>query len=111
MIVTPPLEFKSYQEDENYLSQQQPEPNSRSQTLIFHHNGNKWCIKVTVKGAVPSAFDSKELPKSNKRKRQKEFEDFVKLINFESLTLLQDTVTEVLVGGRPRSYSHPSVEP
>lgn len=98
MTVTLFLEFKSYQEDEDYLSQQQPEPNSRSQTLIFHRNGNKWWIKVTVKGAVTSALDTKQLPKSTKRKRRKKFEDFVRLISFESLPLLQDTVTEIILG-------------
>ncbi|KAI7974042.1 hypothetical protein EIK77_009237 [Talaromyces pinophilus] len=98
MTAKPSLEFKSYQEDEGFLSQQQAEPSSRSQTLIFHHNGNKWWIKVTVKGTFTSALHTKELSVSTKRKRRQEFQDFVRLINFESVSLLKDTVTEIIFG-------------
>lgn len=99
MTVTHSLELKSYQEDEDYLSQQRPEPNSRSQTLIYHNKGNKWWVKVTLRGAIYSTLDNnKMIPKSTKRQRRDEFNNFVRLIDFGSLPLLRDTVTELILG-------------
>ncbi|KAJ5800226.1 protein kinase domain-containing protein [Penicillium psychrosexuale] len=86
---TSDLELKSYCEDQDFLCNGEPEPNSRSQTLIYHFENKKWWIKVTFKGAISSFPQNK-----TKCERRKEYQDFVKLIDFDPLALLDDTVSE-----------------
>lgn len=90
------LELKSYCEDQDFLCNGEPEPNSRSQTLIYHFENKKWWIKVTFKGAISSFPQNK-----TKRERRKEYQDFVKLFDFDPLALLDDTVSEVILSEDP----------
>lgn len=93
----PNLEFKSYSEDENFKAQGKPEPNSRSQTVVYHVNDEKWWIKVTFHGTFPPFNDHMEpgQPKS-KCERREEFQKFIIAIDFRSQSLLNDTVTELI---------------
>ncbi|KAK6815482.1 hypothetical protein RU639_008717 [Aspergillus parasiticus] len=86
-------------ENENFLAERKPEPSSRSQTLIYHDDHKGWWIKVTLIGSVSDtgANGTKSQQKIPKRERRREFQDFVKMINYKSLPLLDDTVTEVLL--------------
>lgn len=98
LFTTPDLKFKSYCEDRDFRAEGKPEPNSRSQTLIYHLHDKKWWIKVTFKGAV-SSFSHNAEPEQikPKRERRNEFQDFVTMIDFQSLDLLDDTVTELIL--------------
>ncbi|KAJ5666928.1 hypothetical protein N7462_011337 [Penicillium macrosclerotiorum] len=92
------LEYKSYCEDENFMAEGKPEPNSRSQTVVNHLRDKAWWIKVTFHGIFPPvAHHTKPGQLRSKRERRIEFQDFVKLIDFESLARLDDTVTEVIL--------------
>ncbi|KAJ5279648.1 hypothetical protein N7478_005020 [Penicillium angulare] len=97
--LTPPeLELKVYCEDEDFRAQGKLEPNRRSQTLIYHLREEKWWIKVTLKGSI-SFFSCSTQPGHirSKRERRNEFQDFITMINFQSLVLLDDTVTELIL--------------
>ncbi|KAF3484178.1 protein kinase [Arthroderma uncinatum] len=95
---TPQLDFKAYWEDEDHLAQGEPEPNVRSQTLVYHYKGKKWWIKVTLMGLI-SCISNEQ--KASKRERRKEFQGFVKVINYGSLALLDDTMTEIILREEP----------
>ncbi|KAJ5269956.1 hypothetical protein N7497_009292 [Penicillium chrysogenum] len=106
---TPDIEMKSYCEDRDFRAEGKPEPNSRSQTLVYHFQDKKWWIKVTFRGAI-SCFPHDTFPHDtepeqikSKPKRRKEFQDFVRLINFQSLSLLDNTVTEVILNEDPKT--------
>ena len=93
-----PLDLKSYWEDEDYLALGKPEPSTRSQTLIYHHEDNRWWIKVTLIGSISDMLNESEAEqKISKCKRRTDFQNFVKLINYKSLSLLDDTVNEVIL--------------
>ena len=53
-LIRTDLEFKLYSKDRDFRAEGKPEPNSRSQTLIYHLHDKKWWIKVTFKGVVSS---------------------------------------------------------
>ncbi|KAJ5784029.1 protein kinase domain-containing protein [Penicillium psychrosexuale] len=100
----PDLELKSYCEDRDFRAEGRPEPNSRSQALIYHFEDKKWWIKVTFKGAVSSfPHDVEPEQVKSKRERRKEFQQFVTLIDFHSLALLDDTVTELILSEDPKT--------
>ncbi|RDW70897.1 uncharacterized protein DSM5745_08408 [Aspergillus mulundensis] len=92
------LEFKSYDEDQAYLASENPEPHSRSSTVIYYDYNrsatsprtSKWWVKVTFRGYVYGQ-------KVPIHQRQRELENFVQCIDFSSIPLLDDTVTEVLL--------------
>ncbi|KAJ5642731.1 hypothetical protein N7490_006731 [Penicillium lividum] len=98
---TPSIELKAnaYHEDEDHLAQGKSEPNIRSQTFIYHLSGQKWWIKVTFRGGFPYNRSSR------KRERRQEYQEFIKLIDYRSLPLLNDTVTEVLLGEEAETTS------
>ncbi|KAJ5086979.1 hypothetical protein NUU61_008286 [Penicillium alfredii] len=97
-LVRTDLEFKSYSEDRDFRAEGKPEPNSRSQTLIYHLHDKKWWIKVTFKGAVPSVAHSIQPEQiKSKPERRNEFQNLVTMIDFQSLDLLDDTVTELVL--------------
>ncbi|OQD89732.1 hypothetical protein PENANT_c002G09091 [Penicillium antarcticum] len=99
---TPQLEFKSYSEDIYFRAAGKPEPNSRSQTLIYHYQDRRWWIKVTFAGSVilPDAEAEQTKPT---RERRNEFQDFVRLIDFHTMPLLDDTVTEAIISEDQKS--------
>ncbi|EEQ35504.1 protein kinase domain-containing protein [Microsporum canis CBS 113480] len=92
------LDFGAYWEDEDFLAQGEPEPSVRSQTLVYHHERKKWWIKVTLIGSITSISNERKV---SKRERRKEFQDFAKVIDYGSLTLLDNTVTEVILREEP----------
>ncbi|KAM5465083.1 hypothetical protein MauCBS54593_006718 [Microsporum audouinii] len=94
----PLLDFGAYWEDEDFLAQGEPEPSVRSQTLVYHHKRKKWWIKVTLIGSITSISNERKV---SKRERRKEFQDFAKVIDYGSLTLLDNTVTEVILREEP----------
>ncbi|KAJ6115799.1 hypothetical protein N7523_006216 [Penicillium sp. IBT 18751x] len=96
--VLPELEFKEYCEDRDFRAQGKPEPNSRSQTVIYRLNDKKWWIKITLEGAIPcSSYGIKQGKIKSKRERRDELKDFITMVDFQSLVLLDDTVTEVVL--------------
>ncbi|EAW20354.1 protein kinase family protein [Aspergillus fischeri NRRL 181] len=87
------IEFRSYSENDAYLTEGKPEPNVRSQMLIYHSDNSKWWVKVTFKGEISQGLEQR----TPKRERRREFQNFVKDVDYSSLPLLDDTVTEVLL--------------
>jgi serine/threonine protein kinase len=86
------IEYRSYSEHDGYLAEGKPEPSIRSQTLIYHSGNSKWWIKVTFKGELHGLEQ-----RTPKCERRREFQNVVKQIDYSSLLLLDDTVTEVLL--------------
>ncbi|KAG0156256.1 hypothetical protein PDIDSM_3433 [Penicillium digitatum] len=97
LFTTPALLLMSYCEDRDFRAEGKPEPNSRSQSLVYYFQDKKWWIRVTFKGLI-SYFAAPEQIKS-KRERRNEFQDFVRLIDFRSFALLDNTLTEVILNG------------
>lgn len=92
------VEFKSYSEKVDYSAKGKPEPNVRSQTLIYRWNDSQWWIKVTFRGNVYSILNEPIVElRTSKRERRNEFQTFVRLIDYNSLPLLDDTVTELIL--------------
>lgn len=104
LFTTPELELMSYYEDRDFRAEGKPEPNSRSQSLVYYSQDRKWWIKVTFKGAI-SCFTHDAEPEQikSKRERRNEFQDFVRLIDFRSMALLDNTLTEVILNGDPET--------
>ncbi|KAH8433400.1 uncharacterized protein LDX57_011034 [Aspergillus melleus] len=96
---TPHLELKSYSENQDLLAQGGTEPSSRSQTLICSVNDNRWWIKVTLLGTITNFLDNADIQQTSKRQRRIFYQHFVTQINYESLPLLSDTVTEIILQG------------
>lgn len=98
----PLIEFKSYTENEDFLVEGKPEPSSRSQILIFRVANLSWWVKVTLRGEVLRVTEEQTTEQDGKRKtlkrqRRKEYQDFISLIDFGFLPLLDDTVSEVIL--------------
>lgn len=92
------IEFKSYCEDEDYLVEGKPEPSSRSQYLIYHSKDSRWWVKVTFKGELCRILASSTTEsRPSKRERRKTYQNIIKLIDYASLPLLDDTVTELIL--------------
>ncbi|KAL4905007.1 kinase-like domain-containing protein [Aspergillus multicolor] len=95
-----PLEFISYDEDQDYLVADKPdaEPTSRSSTFIYYNHNNstpcprtsRWWVKVTFRGYVYHQ-------KVPIYQRRRDLERFVQSIDFRSVPFLDDTVTEVIL--------------
>ncbi|KAJ5708951.1 protein kinase [Penicillium malachiteum] len=95
----PELEFKAYSEDGDFQAQGKSEPNSRSQTVIYRFHDNKWYIKITLHGPTPwfSCDITRPSQPKLKRERRNELRELVTMIDFQSLVLLDDTVTELVL--------------
>jgi serine/threonine protein kinase len=86
------MEWGIYVEDENFKCHDAAEPYSRSQYLVYKSGDWRWHVKATFQGPV--------LRKSNTQRgkrmtRRQEFREFILLIEFSSLSLLDDTITEI----------------
>jgi Asp-tRNA(Asn)/Glu-tRNA(Gln) amidotransferase B subunit len=96
--MTSNLELKSYFEDKDFRAEGKPEPNRRSQTLIYRLQDKKWWIRVSLQGAVSSLTQNSQPDQPQlKRERRNELQELVRMINFQSLALLDDTVTELVL--------------
>ncbi|KAK2786890.1 hypothetical protein FQN52_007634 [Onygenales sp. PD_12] len=93
------LELKSYSENQDYLAQGKTEPSSRSQTLIYYAEDQRWWIKVTLLGTIANILDNAEIQHASKRQRRTLYQSFVTQISYDSLPLLPDTVTEIILEG------------
>ena len=91
------LELKQYSEGQDHLVYGFPEPNSRSQTLIYHFQDRQWWIKVTFLGTLFQGDETEPTHKTTKRERRKEYRGFINLIDYQTLPLLNDTVSELLL--------------
>lgn len=80
----------TYKEDKAYR-RDDSEPCERSEDIVFRQNSLKWHIKVTFKG-----WNGIKTWK-NRAARKKALERLIFLIDFGSLPLLVDTVTELVV--------------
>lgn len=80
----------SYNEDKAYR-RDNSEPCERSEDIIFRQNSLKWHVKVTFRG------QNGIRTWKNKLARKKALERLIFLIDFSSLPLLVDTVTELVV--------------
>ena len=89
------IEFipRTYGEDESYLCTGEPEPHVRWQEILFHSQNLSWRVKVVYHSQNPSGYSIE-----NRWMRRKEFQDFVSIIKFEELPLLDNTVTLVELG-------------
>lgn len=91
------LELESYHESEEHAVWNEPEPRSRSQNLKFRAQGCVWWVRVTFSGTIYHLSNAGNAGKKRKIERRKEFEEFVKSINYHPLPLLDDTVTQVIL--------------
>ena len=87
----------SYHESEEHTLFNEPEPRSRSQKLIFRAHGCVWWIRVTFQGTIYHLSEAGNAGKKKKSERRKEFQEFVKSINYHQLPLLDEIVTEVIL--------------
>lgn len=98
LATAPDLEYKSYCEDRNFRAEGKPEPNSRSQTVVYHRHNKKWWIRVTFHGKFSSFSRSADPGQiKSKRERRNEFQDFITILDFQSQALLDNTVTELIL--------------
>ncbi|RLL93633.1 hypothetical protein CFD26_100322 [Aspergillus turcosus] len=81
----------TYTEDEGYLCNGSPEPTKRSEDVQLWHNRLRWRVKVTFKGC--NGITSRK----NKAKRRASLEALIFLIDFDSIPLINDTVTELII--------------
>lgn len=97
------IPFK-YTEEDSFRCLGDPEPYIRRQGVIFYSQGSKWNINVTFNsGALKEFYENGSHgvckfvsdPIKNKLNRRQEFQSFIRLIKFEKLTLLDNTVTEI----------------
>ncbi|KAL4915063.1 kinase domain protein [Aspergillus aurantiobrunneus] len=93
------LELKLYSENQDFIVQGETEPSSRSQTLIYYVEDKRWWIKVTLLGTIANLLDNGQIQQASKRQRRMLFQDLVRQINYESLPLIADTVTEIILKG------------
>ncbi|KAL4968922.1 protein kinase [Aspergillus stella-maris] len=101
------IDFKLYSEELEYPSEGKPIPTSRSQKLIYRPNSSQWWIKVTYQGDIYTILNQPVV--RSKRERRAEFQDFVKLIDYTSVFLLEDTVTELVLLPSGEGLSLPTV--
>ncbi|KAI2957999.1 hypothetical protein CBS147323_8823 [Aspergillus niger] len=91
--------LKSYSEQQDSAAGKQAEPISLSQTLIYYIEGNKWWIRVTLRGPTANLplNNTGEQP-TTKRERREFFQSFVRRIDYKWLPLIPYTVTEIILG-------------
>lgn len=94
----PSDQLKSYSQQIDYSVEGNPGPYIRSQTLIYRSNDLQWWIKATFQGDIYSTQNETTIKHStSKRERRNELQTFVRLIDYGSLPLLEDTVTELIL--------------
>ncbi|KNG87606.1 protein kinase domain-containing protein [Aspergillus nomiae NRRL 13137] len=104
--VTQSLELKQYFESQDHLVRGTPEPSSRSQALIYRFKDHKWWIKVTLLGTLYQSSETEAAQKIPKRERCREYQEFVNQINYRTLPLLDDTVSELVLENSPGMTNH-----
>ncbi|KAK4242729.1 kinase-like domain-containing protein [Achaetomium macrosporum] len=70
------------------------EPEKRWLNLIVRSSGSKWHVKVTFRGTTQ---DTQNPNFSNRPKRRKDLENLCACIDFQQISLLDDTVTELIL--------------
>lgn len=89
------LRLKLYSENLDFQVDNKPEPLIRSQTAIADNDSGTWWIKVTVIGDVVELRASKKCKEFCERCI--EFQEFVKSLDYGSVLLLDDTLTEIVL--------------
>ncbi|BCS15428.1 hypothetical protein ALUC_70661S [Aspergillus luchuensis] len=98
--------LKKYTEELGNTTERNAVPISRSQTLIYHIEGNKFWIKVTLVGPTANLhLDNAGEQQTTKRERREFFQSFVRRIDYKLLPLLPYTVTEIIIGD-PTATGH-----
>jgi hypothetical protein len=92
-LTTPDLEYKLYCKDDDFRAQGKLEPNNRSQTLIYTSANNDG---LNQPSRVHFSLAMSSRGKKEDGERRNELLDFVRTIDFQSLLLLDDTVTELI---------------
>jgi serine/threonine protein kinase len=97
------IKLGAYAENEDFLCRGEAEPHIRSQGIIFCSASSRWHIKVTFKGNTITGDVEETFIKAQKiySIRRQQLRAFISFIKFESLPLLEDTVTEVEFGPIP----------
>ncbi|KAL5337621.1 hypothetical protein BJX70DRAFT_389115 [Aspergillus crustosus] len=103
---TTSLELKLYSEDEDFLVEGKAEPNRRSQNLIYSVKDTSWFIKVTLIGTIASLCNNGQNEQASKRQRRVLYQVLVRRINYKTLPLLADTVTELILEGDTAVTKH-----
>lgn len=101
LFTTPDLELMSYCEDSDFRAEGKPELTGAHSLWSTILKRKKWWIRVTFKGAISCDAELEQI--KSKRERRNEFQDFVRLIDFRSLALLDNTVTEVILNEDPET--------
>ncbi|PYI25017.1 kinase-like protein [Aspergillus indologenus CBS 114.80] len=102
---TPRIELKKYSESSDHHASGLPEPVRRSQTLIYYIDNDRWWITVTLLGPIAKLLENlgiqqqqHEQQQAPYRERREFFRSFVQQLDYKTLPLLADTVTEIILG-------------
>ncbi|GKZ32768.1 hypothetical protein AbraIFM66950_002387 [Aspergillus brasiliensis] len=91
--------LRSYSEQQDYTAGRNAEPISRSQTLVYYIEGNKFWIKVTLRGPTANfPLDNAGEQQTTKRERREFLQRFIRRIDYKLLPPLPNTVTEIILG-------------
>ncbi|KAJ5471836.1 kinase-like protein [Penicillium diatomitis] len=84
------IRSNTYKEDQEYRADDS-EPCERSENIIFHADGLKWHVKVTFKAKIGIE------KRCGLRMRREKLDALIRLIDFRSVPLLPDTVSELVI--------------
>lgn len=93
------MEWLNYWEHEDFKCQGRPEPHARAQYLIYTWENLRWHVKILFLGELIRNNISHEFIERQKSKsaRRREFQHLIQHINFQGLSLIENTVTEIKV--------------
>ncbi|KAL1959744.1 hypothetical protein VTO42DRAFT_1330 [Malbranchea cinnamomea] len=91
------VELGSFHEDEDYFVFCEPEPRKCSQTLRVRSHDLVWWVRVTFTGGVLQLKARGDCKKQKKSERRNVFQQFIQSIDYRSFSLLNDTVTEIVL--------------
>lgn len=93
------MEWLNYWEHEDFKCQGHPEPHERAQYLIYTRENLRWHVKILFLGQLIRNNTSDEFIERQKSKstRHRELQDLIQHINFQGLSLIENTVTEIKV--------------
>lgn len=108
------LVLSTYTEDESFLCTGELEPHCRQQQITYVCQRKRWHVRIAFSIRIQDYKHASDTPPLLKKlQRQREFQQFIRRINFSRLPLIDNTVTEVQLWDRegiaPRD-KHPAVQ-
>ncbi|KAJ8115608.1 hypothetical protein OPT61_g2785 [Boeremia exigua] len=105
----PPGPAKEYREHEDFKCKGLLEPHIRSQNLICRKGNWEWHVKITFRGTMIREDSVKDFIAAQKKRqvRREQLTRFIMSIDFSSLHLVDDTVTELTIEASDTSLCPP----